>query len=218
MIKGAIYDMDDLMINSIRIHVKAFDILGERHNFKMSDIDEETQRGFVGIRIHDITAIIVEKLGLQENVDDLYHERQKIFIDLIRDEVEPMPGLFKALDVVKKLNLKTSIASSATMEYIDIVLDKLNIRNYFDEIVCGDDVSKGKPDPETYQVAAKKLDLKPKECVVFEDAEKGIAAAKDAGCKCIAVKNPYTPPQNLSRADRIITTLKEVTENLLSSL
>ncbi len=129
-----------------------------------------------------------------------------------------MPGLIYSLEFFKSKGMKIALASSGTEEYIQIVLDKFSIRNYFNVIVSGNDVKKGKPDPETYAIAVKKLNLKPVECVVLEDATVGIIAAKAAGCMCIAVKNNYTLEQDLSKADTQINSLQMINDILLSKI
>ena len=97
-------------------------------------------------------------------------------------------------------------------------MEKFKVADYFDVIVSGDDVKRGKPDPETYLIAVKKLGIRPSQAVVLEDATNGIAAAKAAGCFCIAIKNPYTPKQDLSRADLALDSLADLSLKHLQSI
>ena len=217
MIKAVIYDLDDLMVNSVELHFRAFDEALKEYNHSLDEVPISTQSRFVGVRIIDISKELIDFFDLDTTLEEFYKKRTDIFLSLVKD-VQAMPGLLESLKLFKSSGLKLAIASSGTMNYIDIIVDKFKIRSYFDVIVSGDDVSKGKPDPETYIVAANRLQLKPTECVVLEDATNGINAAKAAGCKCIAVINVYTPEQNLSGADRTVKSLNEITMDMIRSL
>ena len=129
-----------------------------------------------------------------------------------------MPDLLQSLKLFKKNKFKIALASSGTKKYINVVLAKFKIADYFDVIVSGDDIKRGKPDPEIFSVAVKKLGLKPEETLVLEDATNGIEAAKSAGCKCIAVINKMTPPQNYSKADLVINSLEEIDMGLVKKV
>lgn len=152
------------------------------------------------------------------DLDTLYEKRSNLFLKLVQDKLTPTAGLISSLEFFKNKRMKIAIASSGTKEYIHLVLNKYDISQYFNIIVSGDNVKVGKPNPETYIVAAKKLGFKPKECLVLEDATVGIKSAKSAGCICIAVKNPKTPPQDYSEADLVINSLEEIDENIINSL
>ncbi len=217
IIKAVIYDLDDLMVNSVELHFRAFDEVLKEYNHSLTEMPISMQSRFVGMRIIDITEQVIDYFDLDTDLNSFYKKRTEIFLSLVKD-VQVMSGLLESLKLFKSSGLKLAIASSGTMNYIDIIVDKFKIRSYFDAIVSGDDVSKGKPDPETYIVATDKLQLQPAECVVLEDATNGINAAKVAGCKCIAVKNLYTPEQNLSGADKIVKSLNEITIDMIRAL
>lgn len=217
MIKAVIYDLDDLMVNSAPTHFKATDILLQKYGHKYEELPGDLKTDFIGKRVIDVLKDIVEYFKISADFNELYAERMQIFLALVRNELEPMPGLFKSLKLFKN-KYKIALASSGMRKYIEFVLEKFGIVDYFDAVISGDDVKIGKPSPETYIVACKKLGLKPDECVVFEDAAVGVASAKSAGCKCIAIKNPYTPPQDLSRADVILDSLDDITLKMVDAL
>ena len=129
-----------------------------------------------------------------------------------------MPGLMRSLEFFRKNKMNIGLASSGTTIYIELAIDKLSIRKYFNTVVSGDHVKMGKPDPEIYLLAAKRLGLHPEECVVLEDSTKGIQAAKSAGCKCIAVIDPYGPPQDQSEADIILESLNDISMQTLKKI
>src|SRR4030042_3043639 len=218
MIKAVIYDLDDLMVNSHGLHVEASEKVFQKFGVSQEKLPENIKAGFIGMRVSEILKELIKIYKLKINYQKVYKEREKVFLDLVREKLEPMPGLFKSLEIISKSGYKIAIASSGTKIYIDIVLNKFKITDYFDVIITGDDVKSGKPNPETYQVAVKKLGVKPQVTIVLEDATVGIEAAKAAGCICIAVKNPYTPKQNLLKADIKLNSLNNLNIGLIKSL
>ena len=172
----------------------------------------------MGMRVSDILKYLVDYLKLDVNLENLQEKRSAIFLDLVNKNLKTMPGLLQSLKLFKKNKFKIALASSGTKKYINVVLAKFKIADYFDVIVSGDDIKRGKPDPEIFSVAVKKLGLKPEETLVLEDATNGIEAAKSAGCKCIAVINKMTPPQNYSKADLAINSLEEIDMGLVKKV
>jgi len=216
MIKAVIFDMDGLMVDSEPISYKASDTLLRKYGHKLTDVPEEVLKDALGKRVKSFVSEYMKILDIDAPVEQLMEERSEIFLKDINENLKMMPGLIDLLKQLKANNLKIALASSATLKYINIVLDKFDLRNYFDVILSGDDVKKGKPDPEVYLVAAEKLGLKPSECVVLEDALNGIKAAKAAGCKCIAI--PGRIKQDLSIADKIVISLNDIAMEMLNSL
>ena len=210
MIKAVIYDLDDLMVNSYEIHVRATNLLLKQHGVDASNIPKEVNRRFVGMRISDILKTIISYINLNVDFESFYKERNRIFLDLVKKELKPMPGLNESLSYYRQREFKIALASSGTKKYIEMVLDRFKIKEYFDVIISGDHVKHGKPNPEIYRLTLNELSVKPSEAVVLEDAEVGIESAKGAGCYCIAVANPNTPTQDLSKADKIINSLNEI--------
>jgi beta-phosphoglucomutase family hydrolase len=215
--KGVIYDMDDLMINSSPVHVASWAAL-KKYGHSLDEVPKDIRSNFVGLRIVDTVKILIEHFKLKVSVEDFYRERQELFHRLVREKLEAMPGLRQSLEFFKRNDYKIALASSGTRDYIDFVLDKFKIREYYDAIVSGEDVNKGKPDPEPYLLACKKLGLSPRECVVLEDAANGVKAAKAAGCKCIGIDSPYTPLQDLSMADLELESLLEINKKSIAKL
>ena len=115
---------------------------------------------------------------------DRYHA---ILIELIRERLEPKPGLKEALAFVRGQGWGCASASSGDRVYIDVVLDVLGIRSSFQAVATGDEVTEGKPDPALYLLAAARLGVAPAKCVALEDSPRGVQAAQAAGMRCIAV-------------------------------
>lgn len=218
MIKAVIYDMDGLFVDSEALHVKCWVIFLSKYGHDINDVPGEMRGAVAGMRVIDYIRDLVKIFDFKKNPEELYEEREKIWIEIAKEELGLMPGAMESLDFFKSRGFRIAIASSGSRDYISAVLEKFSLRKYFDVVVTGDDVKKGKPDPEPYLVTVEKLGLKPEECLVLEDAEKGVRSAKDAGCICIGIDNPDTPPQDLSKADLVMDSLEEITPEIISSL
>lgn len=215
-IKGIIYDMDDLLVDSHRLHVKSVEAVVKEYGFTINDIPQWLWEESMGKRLIDFLYDLIKVLDLNESVETLNHKRSEIFLRLVEKELQPLPGALESLQLLSSNNFRIGLASSGTKKYLDMVMDKFNIRKYFRVVVSGDEVEWGKPHPEVYLTASRKLGLKPHECLVFEDATHGITSAKEAGCKTIGVKNPNTPAQDLSEADIVLNSLKDFTIDMVS--
>jgi beta-phosphoglucomutase len=125
-----------------------------------------------------------------------------------------------ALALLEKLHgrKKLALASSSYRDAVDGVLDGLRITRYFEVIVTGLDVARVKPAPDIFLAAAEQLRASPAECVVLEDAEKGVIAANLAGMYCIAIPNRQTGHHDFSKATRVCSSLDEITMELLDRL
>lgn len=218
MIQAVIFDLDETLIDNSDHHITASCEVFKPFQKKGAEITEENPE-YMGMRVSDVIRDIMQKLEIPEDqFENLYNKRQHIFVDLVKKSCKPMPGVEYITRLVSELRLKKALASSGMKEYIDLCLEKLHLTDYFDSVVSGEDLHYGKPHPETFLVAAKKLGVEPENCLVIEDAEHGIEAAKAAGMKCIGVHYPHTDPklmQDLSQADIQVRSLKKITREML---
>ncbi|MFO7966770.1 MAG: HAD family phosphatase [Archaeoglobaceae archaeon] len=214
-VRGIIYDMDDLLVDSHHLHVKSVEVTIQQYGYTIDDIPQWLWSESMGKRLIDFLNDLVKVLQLDESVETLNQRRSQIFLKLVGEELQPLPGALGSLELLNN-HFKIGLASSGTKKYLDMVMDKFGITEYFQVVVSAEEVEHGKPHPEVYLKACSKLRLSPPECLVFEDATHGIRSAKKAGCKCIGVKNPYTPPQDLSEADLVLDSLEEVTIDMVN--
>jgi len=122
-----------------------------------------------------------------------------------------LPGVERYLAEARRLGLKTAIASSSRSNWVMDHLERFGIDEHFDAILCREDVSRTKPDPELYQKALERLSVPAAETIAFEDSANGIRAAKAAGLFCVAVPNPLTADLDLTDADLQLESLEAVT-------
>ncbi|HWY79735.1 MAG TPA: HAD family phosphatase [Candidatus Sulfotelmatobacter sp.] len=218
MIKAVIFDVDGTMVDSEPIHIDAWGKTLQFYNHRLHDLSPELQANMAGKKPAIIAQEMVEDLHLSISPEILLQKKTNIFMQMIKTDLQGMPGVVSSIKQLKKDGYKLGIGTSLTKDYVDIVLKYLNVRKYFDMIVTGDEIKNGKPHPDTYLTVAKKLGVKPEECIVIEDATSGIKSAKTAGCLCIAIENSNVVPQNTSLADKIIRSLDEIDKKLIDTI
>ncbi len=207
MIKAVVFDMDGVVIDSEIIHTRAIkEALKQELGL---DVDKDEILEYIGLFYPEKLEKILKKRNIQKDVNKLTERAKMIFKGLTK-HVRLMPGFLDLIKTVIKNNFKTALASSSPRDYIEEISSMLDIEKYFDVIIAGDEVKNRKPNPECYLLTAKKLGLKPEECLVIEDSVPGVIAAKEAGMKCIAKPNPYVKDGDFSRADMIVNSLEEI--------
>jgi beta-phosphoglucomutase family hydrolase len=217
MIKAVIFDMDGLMIDSEPLHSQSFkNVLKE---YKRTPI--LNRHGLVqipGMKEVDNWEKLKEKHSLEEKVEVLIEKRGNEYLDLIQDHVHPRPGLINLLKLLDKNDIKMAVGSSSVQSHIDLILKELNITHYFEHIVSGQFVKHGKPAPDIYLEAARRLKIKPQNCLVLEDAESGVNAGFSAGMKVIAVPTSATINQDFSNAYLVLDSLEEINIEVIQSV
>jgi len=183
--KAVIFDMDGLLIDSEPYwkiaEKKVFSELG-------LDLNDETLRQVMGFRLSEVVQHWYQFKPWQ-NPD--FKKTENDILDcvkqLIIDHAEALEGVYEVLEKLSKENYKMALASSSSMSLIEVVVDKLHIRKYFDVLWSAEFEPFGKPHPGIFITTAQKLNVDAKDCLVFEDSINGVIAAKAARMKCIAV-------------------------------
>jgi HAD superfamily hydrolase (TIGR01509 family) len=209
--RAYIFDFDETIIDLEPQHTAAYDALCRAHRHDYQQMPESFRKGS-GRRIIDDIREMRAHFGWTQSEEELFTERQVIFDDACRNsQLAPMDGVVETIRLLQTRNLPLAITSSAVRSSIEAILERLQLRDAFTLIVDGSEVVHGKPDPEAYLLTARKLGVRPEECVVFEDSHVGVVAAKRAGMYCIAVRNPRAQQrQDLSAADAILDSMREL--------
>jgi len=217
MIKAVIYDMDGVLIDS-----EPFWRQAEVESFKSVGvfITKEMCYQTTGLRIDEVVAFWYQKMpweGVsQSEVADLI---LKNVIELVEKKGQAKEGVLESLEFIKKQNVKLALASSSALVLIKTVIAKLGIQNYFEIVHSAEFESYGKPHPDVYLTAAKKLDIEPRFCVAIEDSVNGIISAKAAKMKCVAVpENGQEGDRRLGIADAVISSLNGINDSLWEKL
>ncbi|MEJ8843997.1 HAD family phosphatase [Lacibacter sp. H375] len=212
--KAFLFDLNGTMIDDMHYHIKAWHgILNELGaNISMERMKEECygkndellERMFPG-RFTE-----AEKQVMSLEKEKQYQQEFKPYLKLL-------PGLDTFLATAKRNNIQMAIGSAAIMFNIDFVLDNLHIRNHFAALVSADDVAVSKPDPETFVKCAERLSIEPANCIVFEDAPKGVESAKRAGMKAVVLTTMHEEHEFMAN-DHVLLFVKDFTDERLVSL
>lgn len=205
MIKAVIFDMDGVLVDSEPYQFRAFQKVFKPYGVKL------TRKNFTGFGktvLENVTEIAKQN-GITADISELVKERQKIYLSLIKGNIKAVKG---AENLVKELSsiYPLAIASSSVIKIILLNLDCMKLADKFKVFVGGDMVPNGKPSPDIFLKASELLNVSPDSCLVIEDAENGVKAAKAAGMACIAVPNKYTKNQDFSMADKAVKSLSEI--------
>lgn len=186
LLKAFIFDLNGTMIDDMHFHTKAW------HQILTKDLGaslsmEEVKSHMYGKNSELLVRIFGENYFTVEEANKVSVEKEKQYQQAFLPHLKLIKGLDSFLEEAYQKGVPMAIGSAAIMFNIDFVLDNLNIRPYFKALVSADDVMKSKPDPETFVKAAQLLGMAPKDCIVFEDAPKGVEAAEKAEMPCVVL-------------------------------
>lgn len=190
--KAFLFDLNGTMVDDMQYHIHAWHhILNELG----SGISlEKTKEECYG-KNHELLERIFPGRFTEKEKNRMSQQKEKEYQQQFKPHLALLPGLPEFLQKAFSNNIKMAIGSAAVMFNIDFVLDNLNIRNYFDVVVSADDVLFSKPNPETYLKCAKQLDILPQNCIVFEDAPKGVESALNAGMNAVVITILHEPEE-----------------------
>ena len=213
MFKGAIFDLDGVIVNTVPVHFNAWKKMFEEygHQFTFTDYLAKVD----GIpRIAGAKAILTELND--DEVDVAAAKKQEYFRQFLDSQpIEIFESSVKLIKEMKQKGVKLAAASSS--KNATFILEKINLLSFFDANVSGGDLKKGKPDPEIFLSAAEKMNCEPSECIVFEDAKLGVLAAVRGGFTCVGI-NRHDNADSLSKADIIVNDLVEISFEEIKNL
>ncbi len=180
---GVIFDMDGVLVDSADAHFLSWQKLGEENGVSITrDQFAET----FGQQNRDIVPKLIGDTEASR-VDELSSRKEEIYRNIVRDDPPIVDGAVELVRDLHQSGARMAIGSSGPLANIELILDAMGVRDLMKAIVSGDDVSRGKPDPQVFSMAAERLALPPGRCIVIEDAPVGIEAARGAGAHCVAV-------------------------------
>ena len=207
-IKGAIFDMDGVVIDNYPFHFKAWMEFAQKHKFLLNA--EIYRDKFNGKTNADLFTMLFGS-PTPEEMQKYADEKEGMYRELYLPHMTAHRGLVEFLISLRQNKIKIALGTSAPTSNVDFVLDRLNLRQYFDVIVDGTMVTKGKPDPEVYLSCANRLGLNPATCVVFEDSLAGLESGRRAGCKTVGVATSHQAWELKSHTDDIIVDFRDKT-------
>jgi len=203
-----IFDMDGVIIDSQPIHFEV-ELAGLRFFGiqKGADFLEK----YAGMTDYEMWELIKKEYPIHETTEKILEEQIKEKIRKVREtDISPIEGIEKLIKNLCEKKIPIAVASSSPKLLIKEILNKLALYDYFDIVLSGEEVKKGKPAPDIYLETAKLLKVNPEACVVLEDSRNGVMAAKAAGMKCIGYINPNSGRQDLSKADIVVKNICEI--------
>ncbi|MBU2948692.1 beta-phosphoglucomutase [Zobellia uliginosa] len=189
-ISAFIFDLDGVIVDTAKYHYLAWKKLANELGFEFTKDQNELFKGVSRKRCLEILLDIGGVTATQEQFDKWMIEKNEDYLEYIEkmDASEILPDVHKVLDFLKERNIPIALGSAS--KNARPILKKVNLLTYFDAIVDGNDVTKAKPDPEVFLIAAGKLATAPEKCLVFEDAVAGIQAANNAKMLSIGIGHP----------------------------
>ncbi len=180
---GVIFDMDGVLIDSAKPHFESWKELGRQEGVEFT---EKLFKETFGLRN---SAIVPKAFGpvSQKRLHELADRKETLYREIVRDNAPIVPGAVELIRTLHRHGARLAVGSSAPPENIELVLRIMGITECFTATVSAKDVTRGKPDPQVFRLAAERIGVRPERCVVVEDAPAGIQAAKRAGAKTVAV-------------------------------
>jgi beta-phosphoglucomutase len=205
-IKAFIFDLDGVVVDTAKYHYLAWKRLAGELGFIFSEADNERLKGVSRMQSLDILLEVGKLTFNEEKKTELASKKNKWYVEYIMQMTpdEILPGVIDFLAKTKESGIKTALGSAS--KNAPLILERIDLLKYFDEVIDGNEVSKAKPDPEVFLKAASKLGIAPNECIVFEDAEAGVEAALNGNMHVVGIGNQ----EILKKAEIVIPGFKNV--------
>ncbi|MBN1995756.1 MAG: HAD family phosphatase [Anaerolineae bacterium] len=216
MAKGFIFDMDGVIIDTEPLYLEIVRGILTELNILITD---EELHAYVGISSREMWPIIKTNHRLPQAVDWLISQEKDSVTAALQKvaTLGPVTGIPALLDFLRQNNFKIGLASASSRQNVNLILQKLQLANYFNATVSGEEVTNGKPHPEIFLICAARLGVKPERCIVLEDSPHGIAGANKAGMKTIGFVNPNSGGQNLNHADYLTAKIDTSLQNYIKA-
>jgi HAD superfamily hydrolase (TIGR01509 family) len=209
---GVIFDMDGVLVDSEEFMCKAacrmFAELGQQ-------VRPEDFQPFVGTGENRYLGGVAEKYKLPIAIETVKKRAYDIYLEIIQGQLKPLPGVFEFTETCRRQGKKLAVASSADRRKVEGNLREIGLdTKMFEAIIVGEDIRRKKPAPDIFLLAISRMGLKPGQCLVVEDAVSGVAAAKAAGAKSLALTTSF-PKEKLDGADFFAPNLAHVPNDVL---
>ena len=210
-VAGIIFDLDGVLIDSVGAHLESWRVLGRQRG---KTITEACFLSTFGRPNADIVPILFPEEATPEGLRRIADEKEAAYRDLVRGRLPVVPGAVELVRGCRATGLKLAVGSSTPPENIALALEEMGVADCMVAVVSGDDVRRGKPDPEVFLTAAERLGLAPEQCVVIEDAPAGVEAALRAGMRVAAVATTH-PAEELAKAHCVTASVVDLSPETL---
>ncbi|HLZ27332.1 MAG TPA: HAD family phosphatase [Chloroflexota bacterium] len=205
--EAIIFDMDGVLIDSEPLHFEVLNTVLATDGQALSRAENEE---FIGTTTAVMWQTLIARRGLGRSMGDYIELYDQTLLRLLLRPHSPQPGVVPLVKRARELGMRLGVASSSKRLWIEATLRSLGLADAFDAIVSGDDVQRGKPDPQIYLLAAEQVGIAPARCLAIEDAPKGVQSARAAGMTVLGVRTPYTAHLHLEGVDRVVDSLADL--------
>ncbi len=205
-VKAVVFDLDGLMFNTEDIYLQVGSEVLRRRNKQFTP---ELVDAMMGLRPAQAIARMIEWHDLTDTVEQIEKESRDIFTPLLDTQLAPMPGLIALLDAIESADIPKAIATSRSRRFAEEVLGRFDLIERFAFLLSAEDVHRGKPDPEIYQLAASRLGISTTAMLVLEDSQTGLTAAVASGACAVAVPGIHSARHDFSQATWIASGLSD---------
>ena len=214
--KAVIFDMDGVIIDSEPLHYLADTTLLKKLEI---EVPAKYLDKYVGVTDQVMWKELIKDFSIPKDLQELLNAQKSLKLKLLKKgDYQAIEGIPELLKDLYKRRIPVAVASSSSSMFIKEVIKILKIGKYIDIYVSGENVEKSKPEPDIFLKVAEVLQLKTEGCVVIEDSMNGVIAAKKAGMKCIGFQNGNSGTQDLSKADLVVSGIREITIERMSAL
>jgi HAD superfamily hydrolase (TIGR01509 family) len=213
VIEAVVFDLDGIIIDSEHVWDDVRQELAEERGGRWHD---DASRDMMGMSSPEWSRYMREVIGLRQPPEEINAEVVRRMEAVYRERLPLIPGAAEAVERLAD-RWPLGLASSSNRELIDLALDASGLGRWFGATVSSEEVPRGKPAPDVFLEAARRLDARPERCAAIEDSENGILSAKAAGMRTIAVPNPQFPPAEsaLAEADLVLGSIRELTPEVV---
>lgn len=203
-----IFDMDGTLVDNMHAHTAAWGKMLAENGVEMNAHDFLVKTA--GKTNREILPTIFAGIS-DEKILELGNRKENLYQEMFLPHRQPVDGLIEFLEEARSLGIKTAVATAAPITNVEYILDGLDLRKYFQAVTTAEDVTNGKPDPEFFLKSAAKLNIEPKNCIVFEDAVGGFEAAHRAGMKSIGIAT-VNSIADILKLDSVVEAHKDFTD------
>ena len=215
-IKAILFDHDGTLVDSEAVHYDLWQQLLQRLSITISKSDFEKK--FVGLPSGAIARDIVTNYSCPINVDTLIQKKTLLVKQFLNKQAFPLiDDALAVIGALKQAGFTLGVVTGASQLSIATTIERHNLSQYFDVVVCGEDVENNKPAPDPYRLAVQQLGVQHEECIAVEDSETGLQSAISAGLKCLTVETPLTPHHDLTLSAQHCKNLTEVKQWILGN-
>jgi len=213
---AVIFDVDGVLVDSSRAHFLSWQRLGEETGLRMTE--EQFWQTFGRTSREIIAELWSDRQFTEEQIRQIDVRKEALYREILAEDFPAMEGAADLIKALRSAGVALAVGSSGPPENVALVLEKLGVTSLFDAVITGRDVTRGKPDPQVFLLAAERMRVEPSRCAVIEDSPAGIAAAKIAGMTSIALQSSPHVAEVGREAALCVATLRALSPERIAAL